>query len=135
MASRTVLVVDDNPEVRALASETLRDAGYCVLEAGAGDEAMLTFEHVPDVALIVTDIVMPGIDGFMLADMAKVRRPAVAILYTTAYAHRARDYLGVVHGPILRKPYRQTELLHAAEAALAGETRTGDTSPQPAINR
>jgi CheY-like chemotaxis protein len=114
----TILVVEDEPQIRELAVEVLRDAGHCVLEAARGCEAILLFEERPEIDLIFTDIVMPGIDGFKVADMAKVRRPEVKILYVTGFEHRTRNFLGIVHGRILRKPYRQSDLLQAVEEAL-----------------
>ncbi len=116
--STTILVVEDEPEVRELAVETLREAGHCVLEAASGCEAMLLFEKHPEIDLMFTDVVMPGIDGFKIADMAKFRRPEVKILYVTGFEHRTRAFLGIVHGRILRKPYRQSDLLQAVEEAL-----------------
>ena len=113
-----ILVVDDDPDVRALAVDTLRDAGYRVLEAGDGRLAVILFEDHPDIALIVTDIIMPGLDGFKLADMTKFKRPDLKILYTTAYLNEARETIGVVHGAILRKPWRPTQLEAAVKAAL-----------------
>ncbi|MBI3513663.1 MAG: response regulator [Proteobacteria bacterium] len=105
-----ILVVDDNDDVRDLACTILDDAGYRVLEAETGERAIVLFEANPDIGLIFTDILMPGIDGFKLADMIRSRRPDIRILYTTAYIGLAREKLGVVHGPILRKPYRPAQL-------------------------
>jgi CheY-like chemotaxis protein len=119
MSRYTILVLEDEPEIRELAVEALREAGHGVLEAASGDEAIQLFEEHPEIDLIFTDIVMQGIDGFKIADMAKVRRPGVKILYATGFEHRARDYLGVVHGRILRKPYRVSALLEAVEETLA----------------
>jgi len=105
-----ILVVDDDPDVRDLATTILREAGYRVLEAASGHHGLQLFEDHPEVELIFTDLVMPGLDGFKLADMTKFRRPDVKILYATAYMDTARDKLGVVHGEILRKPYRAAQL-------------------------
>jgi CheY-like chemotaxis protein len=116
---RTILVVEDDPDVRGLAIEALRDAGYDVLEAENGGDAIVQFERHPEIDVIFTDIVMPGLDGFIVADMAKIRRPEVKILYATGFIHREREHLGVVHGGILRKPYRQSELIAAVAHALA----------------
>ena len=113
-----VLVVDDDEGVRELAGSILRDAGYRVLEAESGERAIMLFEAHLDIALIVTDIVMPGLDGFKLADMTKFKRPDLKILYTTAYMSEVRDKLGVVHGAILHKPYRPAELEQLVRQAL-----------------
>jgi CheY-like chemotaxis protein len=113
-----ILVVDDDTDVRELAGAILRDAGYRVLEAGTGPAAMMLFEAHPDIALIFTDIVMPGLDGFVLADMTKFKRPGVKILYTTAHFNEVRGRLGVAHGVILRKPYRATQLEQLVKQTL-----------------
>jgi CheY-like chemotaxis protein len=105
-----ILVVDDDADVRDLASTILREAGYRVLEAETGQHGLKLFEDNPEVDLIFTDLMMPGLDGFKLADMTKFRRPDVKILYATGYMDVARDKLGVVHGEILRKPYRAAQL-------------------------
>ncbi|HUA51178.1 MAG TPA: response regulator [Candidatus Sulfotelmatobacter sp.] len=116
--TRTILIVEDDPDVRASAVAALEDAGYAVLEAATGDRALVAFDAHPEIDLVLTDIVMPGIDGFKVADCAKHLRPAVRIVYTTAFTHRAADHLGVVHGPILLKPYRPSELVAAVSQAL-----------------
>ena len=113
-----ILVVDDDAAVRAQACAILRDAGYRVLEASTGRGAMMLFEANADIALIFTDIVMPGLDGFVLADVTKFKRPGIKILYTTAHMNEVRDKLGVAHGAILRKPYRRAELEQMVKQAL-----------------
>jgi CheY-like chemotaxis protein len=117
--SHTILLVEDDAEIRELAAEALREAGHGVIEAANGGAAIQSFEQHPEIDLIFTDIVMPGIDGFKVADMAKIRRPGVRILYATGFEHMTRDFLGIVHGRILRKPYRLSDLLQAVEATLA----------------
>src|SRR5689334_2005995 len=119
VSAPTILVVDDDPDVRELASTILREAGYRVLEAGTGQHGLQLFEEHPEVELIFTDLVMPGLDGFKLADMTKFRRPDVKILYATAYMDVARDKLGIVHGEILRKPYRAAQLEALVKQTLA----------------
>lgn len=113
-----ILVVDDDPDVRELSGAILRDAGYRVIEAESGQHGLKLFEDNPEVALIVTDLVMPGLDGFKLADMTKFRRPSIKILYATAYMDVARDKLGVVHGEILRKPFRAAQLEELVKQTL-----------------
>jgi CheY-like chemotaxis protein len=124
--ARTVLVVEDDADVRALAVAALEDAGYAVLQAATGDLALITFDAHREIDLVFTDIVMPGIDGFKVADCVKHLRPAVHILYTTAFADAVAAYLGVQHGSILLKPYRSAQLLMAvAETLDRGDRRAG----------
>jgi CheY-like chemotaxis protein len=113
-----ILVVDDDDGVRTIAATILREAGYRVLEAETGQRAMMLFEEHPDISLIFTDIVMPGLDGFKLADMTKFKRPDIKILYATAFMDQAREKLGVVHGEILMKPYRAAQLEQMVKQTL-----------------
>jgi CheY-like chemotaxis protein len=113
-----ILVVDDDAGVRDFAAGTLREAGYRVLEAENGRHAVVLFEAHPDIALILTDVVMPGLDGFKLADMTKFKRPALKIVYATGHPGEAREKLGVVHGAILSKPYRRDQLTQLVKQAL-----------------
>ena len=85
LCAPTILVVDNEPEVRAVAEHVLSAAGYPVMTAPDGTRAFGMLEHHPEIALLFTDIVMPRIDGLMLADMAKLRHPGIKVLYTTAY--------------------------------------------------
>ena len=113
-----ILVVEDDAGVRDLASTILQEAGYRVLEAETGQRAIMLFEAHPEIALIFTDIVMPGLDGFKLADITKFKRPGVRILYATAFLDLAHEKLGVVHGQVLKKPYRVAQLRQAVQDAL-----------------
>ena len=117
-APHTVLVVEDDPEVRELAVQWLREAGHAVLEAGTGACAMALFDKHPEIGLLFTDIVMPGVDGIWVAATAKRRRPDVQVVYTTGYS-RAMERGSALHGEILHKPYRGRELLAAVARALA----------------
>jgi CheY-like chemotaxis protein len=88
--SETVLVVEDEDDVRAYSCETLRDLGYDVLEAPDGMVALRILEERPEVALLFTDVGLPGkFNGRQLADEAKRRRPELRVLFTTGYARNA----------------------------------------------
>jgi len=107
-----ILVVEDDDLVREFAVKLLRSLGYAVTSAPDGMEAMRIIEEQPTIDLVFTDIVMPGMDGIVLADMVKLRRPTLKILYTTGYRDiaRAKSEAGILHGKILEKPYRPAEL-------------------------
>lgn len=110
-----ILVVDDDPDVLAVASATLAAVGYMVLSAPNGPEALKILHDNRDIALLFTDIVMPGyIDGFDLADRARQLRPGLRVLYTSGYL---RDE-GVWHGSLLTKPWRPDDLQVAIKNAL-----------------
>jgi CheY-like chemotaxis protein len=110
VAVALILVVDDEPDVRELAEFVLSDAGHFVLTAKDGAEAIELVERKPDIALIFTDLVMPRMDGIELAAMARARRPHIKILYTTGFMDFAKAKAGALHGPILGKPYRPSQL-------------------------
>jgi CheY-like chemotaxis protein len=119
-ASKTVLVVDDEEGMRDVATATLRRAGYNVVAAGGGAEAMEVLHRTPGIDVLFTDIKMPGIDGFRLADMAKVRRPKLKVIYATGFRDEVDTKPGVRHGPILDKPYSPEQLRHEVHLALKG---------------
>jgi CheY-like chemotaxis protein len=106
-----ILVVDDDVVTAASTVEMLGRLGYKAVSARDIHSAMLALDDGVD--LLFTDIVMPKIDGFMLADMAKWHRPLVRVLYTTGdtrHAARLMDSAGEVYGPILEKPYSEGQL-------------------------
>ena len=113
----TVLVVDDEPEVLAIACEILQDGGYRVIEAASPSRALDLLEHDPDIALLFTDVVMPGMNGFELARRARVMRPGLRILYTSGYVRDAAESDGSER--LLRKPWRATQLEDEVRHALA----------------
>ena len=81
---------------------------------------MDTLSAEPNIRLLFTDVVMPRIDGFKLADMAKMVRPDLAILYATGYIGLAQEIsdAGETYGRILDKPYRPDQLVAAVREAL-----------------
>ncbi len=115
MRSRTILLVDDEPEIRAFIAAALDDPGYTVLQAETGYEAVgILAENWVD--LLLTDVRMPGIDGFELARQAKVMRPTMEVIYMSGYA---RDDPGQTFGETLEKPVRLPDLLRTVEKLLA----------------
>ncbi len=106
----TILVVEATTDLRDAVVAGLTAAGYRVVAAATGYGALQLLEDDPAISLIFTDLVMPGLDGFKLVDMAKLMRPHVKIIYTTGTGRVADRTLGIVHGEILLKPYRMDEL-------------------------
>jgi CheY-like chemotaxis protein len=91
-----VLVVEDDASVRRLAVEMLQELGYATLEADGPDEALAKLDADPDIALLFTDVVMPGMNGRQLANEALERRPGLAILFTTGYTRNAIVHHGIL---------------------------------------
>jgi CheY-like chemotaxis protein len=114
-----IVLVDDDLFVRRATSRALRARGYTVLEAGDAKSALrLLRDHGPDVALLVTDVVMPGIDGRELAQTARTHRPTLEVLYMSGYTDDAMIRHGLEHDqiPFIEKPFRSH--------ALAGKVRS-----------
>jgi PAS domain S-box-containing protein len=112
--AETVLVVEDQAEVRKLATGILKKNGYRVLEASSGPEALqLARDFGPDIHLLLTDVVMPGMTGRELAQELEQRRPGIHVLYMSGYSGDVLARDGVV--AYLPKPF--------APAKLAGKVR------------
>jgi two-component system, cell cycle sensor histidine kinase and response regulator CckA len=109
----TVLLVEDEEGVRRLARLILERQGYCVLEADSGEDAIRLLErHTGPLDLVVTDVVMPGIDGRDVADATKARFPQAKVLYLSGYTSDAVVRRGILHHEVafLQKPFSPTSL-------------------------
>ena len=119
--AETVLVAEDDDDVRAYTVECLRGLGYRVLEAHDGASALRLLERQePSVDMLFTDVVMPGISGRELADRARALHPHLRILYTSGYTRDAmpqggRLDLGIA---MLPKPFTYTALAARVREAL-----------------
>lgn len=110
---RTILVVDDDPDILEYASEVLRECGYAVLKAADGTAALRLLDDGGRVDLLFTDVVMPGIDGFEVARRALLQVPGLKVLFASGYvADPPRETA------LLKKPYRAQQLAVEVEAAL-----------------
>lgn len=118
----TILVVEDDRDVRTLAVELLEAARYRVIEAASGDEALQLLHAHPDLPIDVlfTDVVMPGRrDGIDLARAARDLRPRLKILFATGFGNLVRhNREAEIDGPVLRKPYRPGELYREIASLL-----------------
>ena len=119
--SHSILVVDDDHEVRRLTARMLRVAGYNVLEAGSGSEALRALEGNPTIALVVTDIVMPEMHGLDLADRALARAPDLRIVLMTGHAPQLTALLELRDAPlpVLLKPFTSEQLIGKVRDVLA----------------
>jgi CheY-like chemotaxis protein len=107
-----ILVVDDNLVVRGIAREIAEDAGYEAHDAGSAAEAMIWARgHEFDVLL--TDLVMPDVDGIHLAEAIKQHDSSVRVLYTSGYVDMSWT------GNFIQKPYTRAELVKALDALYA----------------
>ncbi|WP_113891580.1 hybrid sensor histidine kinase/response regulator [Roseiarcus fermentans] len=117
--SETILLVEDDPRLRRVLSRRLRSLGYAVVEADNGAQAMAELVARPEIALIFTDMVMPGgMTGLELAQAAVAMKPSVKILFTSGYAEPAIARLGLSSGAWLKKPYTADELAEKVREVL-----------------
>lgn len=122
-AHGSILVVDDNPDMRLILTRTLSRLGFTVLTADSGSAALALLETGASPALILTDIVMPGqVDGLALAETVRQRFPATKLLLTSgnesSESARAAEALAA---PFLPKPYTKEELSAALRGALGAD--------------
>ena len=123
----TVLVVEDEPAVRRVSAESLRELGYQVVEAADADSALDALDQRPEVALLFTDVVMPEVNGVKLAEAARRRRPALKVLFTTGYAGNALMRNGAVDPglQLLAKPFTLDQLARKVGDVMDGAAPVG----------
>jgi two-component system, cell cycle sensor histidine kinase and response regulator CckA len=120
-----ILVVDDEEGLRTLVCRTLRDEGYGTLEASHGAEALEVIEQAAEpVDLVVTDVVMPGMDGRELGRRLAQRWPALPILYISAYDVNDIFRRGSPRNsaPFLQKPFPAEGLITSVQQLLASRS-------------
>jgi CheY-like chemotaxis protein len=114
LPSKTILVVDDDPQVCSFIAHVLREAGYDVVEAYDGPEALRMVPAIPELQLLITDVVMPGLSGFDLASHI-VAAFNVPVLFVSAYEPSGIE----IPGPLLTKPFTAEALLDLIARLLA----------------
>jgi PAS domain S-box-containing protein len=122
IGEETILVVEDDDDLRSYATDILRELGYRVIEAANGTEALALLDRERDLDLLLTDVVMPGINGRELADAAVRRRPTLKVLFTTGYTRNAIVHHGRLDPGIhlIGKPFSFQELAAKVRARLDG---------------
>ena len=117
----TILLVEDEAEVRHLARQVLTGQGYKVLESANGQEALQVVSSYTDpIHLLLTDVVMPGLNGKALAEQLARTRPNLKIIYISGYIDEAIAHHGVLEPGIilLQKPFSPTELARKVRDVL-----------------
>ena len=116
--SETVLLVEDEPQLRALASRVLREHGYRVLEASDGVQGLeVAAAYARTIDLLLTDVVMPRLGGQALADKLRAARPAVRVLFASGYSD-SPDRLVAQGNSLLQKPFTASALLQHVRQSL-----------------
>ncbi|WP_165191744.1 PAS domain S-box protein [Caulobacter soli] len=119
----TVLVVEDEPVVRALVVEVLSELGYLALEADDGPTGLDVLQSSRSIDLLITDIGLPGLNGRQIADAARVQRPGLKILFMTGYAENAALAPGFLEPgmAMITKPFTMETLASRIRELFAAE--------------
>lgn len=118
----TVLVVEDQEQVRRLVVRVLRERGFRVIEASSGAEALLLAEDIGDrLELLVTDVVMPRMSGLELSRRLRERFPELRVLLVSGFTPRSLGEMGGVDALTLGKPFTPLQLVTAVRTALDAE--------------
>jgi CheY-like chemotaxis protein len=124
--SETILLVEDEEVVRGLARRILEQAGYSVVEAGKADEALRFYEeHVGEIDLLLTDVVMPGMSGKELADQLKSQCPELKMLFMSGYTDEAIVHHGILDSSVefIQKPFTPAGLIKRVRDVLDSNGR------------
>jgi CheY-like chemotaxis protein len=122
----TVMIVEDDALIRLSTGEYLRDCGYEVLEAGRGDAALRLLEQHSEVAVLLTDFGLPGMNGGELVRQAQAQRPALPAILITGRSREAVEATRLLSDKVhvLEKPYELGALRRMVEELLGGRTPT-----------
>lgn len=120
--TETILLVEDHEEVRKLSASVLRHHGYRVLEACSGSEALFLSEELPEpIDLLITDVIMPGMNGRELASRLQASRHPLRVLYTSGYGANVIVHQGILDVGVeyLAKPFSPLQLAKRVRQVLS----------------
>jgi DNA-binding NtrC family response regulator len=122
----TVLVVDDEPEIRKLVGAMLTASGYRVLSADTGENAVRLFKSHPETELLLADVVSPGMSGPMIADEIAALKPDIKVLFMSGFDNTqvVQRYVVEKGYSLLVKPFTMDQLAQKVRAALESKTQT-----------
>jgi DNA-binding response OmpR family regulator len=119
LSPTTMLVVEDRPELRDSLGFLLERCGHEVLLAASAEEGLAVLRARSDIALLLTDIGLPGLDGWGLARQARVMHRELAVIYMSGHASTQWHTQGVSGSAFLGKPFAMNDLLAWMNALLA----------------
>lgn len=119
--AHAILLAEDEPMLRIVAVETLKDDGFEVFEASDGVAALEILKAHPEIELLISDIKMPRLSGYELAEGALAIKPELKVVFMTGYSTEAPPaYIKEFSIRTLQKPFNVIELSHLARNMLAG---------------
>ena len=122
--SETILIVEDEEEVRSFVVQALSSHGYRVLQAAEGNQALTLAErHTGSIDVLLTDVVLPGMNGRDLADRFRIARPKIKVIYTSGYTQDIIANRGVLPDDIsyIPKPYTADQIAAKVREAIGRE--------------
>jgi PAS domain S-box-containing protein len=123
---KTILVVEDEADVRAMIVEVLRDLGCRVIEAADGNAGLRIVQSCDQMDLLVTDVGLPGLNGRQLAEAAREGRPGLPVLMVTGYAGKALEDTELAFGmEVMRKPFALDALATRVRTLLSRRNQYG----------
>jgi two-component system, cell cycle sensor histidine kinase and response regulator CckA len=121
--SATILVVEDEPSLRTFTCTLLQENGYTVMEAGDGEEALaLAGEYKQPIHLLLTDMIMPGMNGPAVAERLASLHPEAKVLFMSGYSGFVSRGLVDPHAVLVSKPFTRDELLRKIQQILSSRT-------------
>jgi hypothetical protein len=120
-SGQSILVVEDEVMLLMIVAEVLRDAGFDVIEASSGESAVATLKEHPEIALVISDIRMPGISGYQVAQEGLNLRPDLKVVLMTGYAQDpVPERIAEAKVKVLYKPFNFDVLPGLAQEILQG---------------
>jgi CheY-like chemotaxis protein len=125
----TILVVEDDPDVRKVATAQLGSLGYAIIEAEDARSALAVLHSDRTIDLLFTDVVMPGdMTGLELGHRAQELRPGLTVLYTSGFTEASLQdeaQVAAIRNNLITKPYRLRDLAKKVSEVLAAEKNAG----------
>ncbi len=118
MSAASLLLVDDNDDVREVTALLLRDSGYDVIEAPGGSAALAEIDANPAIDLLIVDFAMPGMSGIELLERARAKRPEIRAVFITGYVDHTSVKGKFTDEIVVRKPFTMDQLAPAVRKAL-----------------
>jgi CheY-like chemotaxis protein len=118
----TILLVEDDDALRQFVARVLRKAGYCVVEAANGEDALECLKNHGRIDLLITDVVMPKLGGVELARRLCVRDPQLRVVYISGYSEATLRKQNALEpeAALLTKPFSSSQLLQETRSGLSG---------------
>jgi PAS domain S-box-containing protein len=133
-AAARILVVDDDPGVREITVQMLRQLGYGVTELGSGPAALDALSRGEAYDLMMIDVAMPGLNGIETVKRARQRCPFLRVLYVTGYVDMAGAEPQTGGDPLIKKPFKLTDLTNGVRRALNRASNDADANVVPLRN-